>query len=79
VQNPEQLVVRVRIQLTKDGRLAGTPSVVSRGNGPLYETSRDSALRALYRGQPYDMLSPANYEIWKDVEITFDPREMFRG
>jgi outer membrane biosynthesis protein TonB len=79
VQNPEQLVVRVRIQLTRDGKLSGNPQVVSRGNGTLYEAARESALRAVFRGQPYDMLSPANYEIWKDVEITFDPREMFRG
>lgn len=77
--NPEELVVRVRIQLTREGRLSGQPQVLSRGNGPLYNAARDSAIRALFRGQPYDMLSPANYEIWRDVEITFDPREMFRG
>ncbi len=79
VQNPEQLVVRVRIQLTREGKLASNPVVVSRGSGTLYDAARESALRAVYRGQPFDMLSPANYEIWKDVEITFDPREMFRG
>ena len=78
-KDPNELVVRVRIQLTREGRLAGQPQVLSSGGGPLYSAARDSALRALYRGQPYDMLSPANYEIWRDVEITFDPREMLRG
>ena len=78
-KDPDELVVRVRIKLTRDGRLAGQPEVLSRGGGPLYSAARDSALRALYRGQPYDMLSPANFEIWRDVEITFDPREMLRG
>jgi colicin import membrane protein len=41
--------------------------------------ARDSAIRALFRGQPYDMLKPEHYEQWKDVEITFDPRDMIRG
>jgi len=25
------------------------------------------------------MLRPENYEKWKDIEITFDPRNMFGG
>jgi colicin import membrane protein len=41
--------------------------------------ARDSAVRAVFRGQPFDMLRPENYEQWKDVEITFDPRYMIRG
>jgi hypothetical protein len=24
------------------------------------------------------MLRPQNYDQWKDIEITFDPRDMFR-
>ena len=79
VQNPEEWVVRVRIQLGRDRRLAAPPVVLGGGRSPVFETARDSALRAIYRGQPYDMLTPANYEIWKDVEIIFDPREMVPG
>ena len=79
VQNPEDLVVRVRIRLGRDGRLAAVPAVVGASRGPMSEVARESAIRAVIRGQPYDMLTPANYEIWKEVEITFDPREMFRG
>jgi colicin import membrane protein len=29
--------------------------------------------------QPYDMLKPDHYDLWKEMEITFDPRDMFRG
>jgi len=25
------------------------------------------------------MLRPETYEVWKDIEITFDPRDMIRG
>jgi colicin import membrane protein len=80
VQNPEEVVVVLRIKLGRDRMLAGQPVVVrSGGRGPLYEIARENAIRALYRGQPYDMLTERNYEIWRDVEIVFDPREMIRG
>jgi colicin import membrane protein len=39
--------------------------------------ARDAAARALLQGQPFDMLSPATYEEWKEIDIVFDPREMF--
>jgi outer membrane biosynthesis protein TonB len=77
--NPEEMIVKIRIRLTKDGRLNGPPMVVSSGHGTIFETARDNAIRALFRGQPFDMLKPATYDLWKDIEITFDPRDMYRG
>jgi colicin import membrane protein len=41
--------------------------------------ARDAAVRALFQGQPFDMLSPATYEEWKEIDIMFDPDVMFRG
>jgi colicin import membrane protein len=79
VANPEMLIVKIRIRLSPDGRLAGPPVVLTSGRGILFETARDNAIRALFRGQPFDMLSPANYELWKEIEITFDPRDMYRS
>jgi colicin import membrane protein len=79
VQNPEELVVKIRIQLGRDGRLAGAPQVLTSGRSTLFQTARDNAVRALFRGQPYTMLSPATYDAWKEIEITFDPREMYNG
>ena len=78
-RNPQELVVQVRMQLKPDGTLAGAPMVVSTGQSPMYMAARDSAVRAVFRGQPFDMLRPENYEQWKDIEITFDPRDMIRG
>src|SRR6266487_1657273 len=78
-KDPQELVVLVRIKLNRDGRLAAPPVVLSSGKSPLFMAARDSAIRALFRGQPYDMLKPEHYEQWKDVEITFDPRDMIRG
>lgn len=79
IENPEQLIIRVRIRLNKDGKLNGPPIVLSSGNGPMFATARDSAIRAVFRGQPFDMLKPEHYETWKDIEVTFDPKDMFRG
>jgi colicin import membrane protein len=78
-KDPQELVVQVRIQLRPDGTLAGPPMVLTSGSSPLFVAARDSAVRAVFRGQPYDMLRPEHYEQWKDIEITFDPRDMIRG
>jgi colicin import membrane protein len=77
--NPEQMIVRIRIQLSRDGRLVGPPMVLTSGRGSVFETARDNAIRALFMGQPFSMLSPATYDLWKEIEITFDPRDMYRG
>jgi outer membrane biosynthesis protein TonB len=78
-KDPQELVVVFRIKLNRDGRIAPGPwpQLVASGNTPLAIAARESAARALNRGQPYDMLKPEHYEQWKDIEITFDPREMF--
>jgi colicin import membrane protein len=78
-KNPEELVVLIRMQLKPDGSLAGPPMVLTSGKTPLFMASRDSAIRAVLRGQPFDMLRPEHYEQWKDIEITFDPRDMIRS
>jgi len=78
-KDPQELVVQIRIQLKPDGTLAGPPMVLTSGKTPLFVAARDSAIRAVFRGQPYDMLRPEHYEQWKDIEITFDPRDMIRG
>jgi outer membrane biosynthesis protein TonB len=77
--NPDELVVLVRIQLGPDGKLSAPPTVLTRGTSPFFLAARDGAVRAVFRGQPFDMLKPEHYDQWKDIEITFDPRDMGRG
>jgi outer membrane biosynthesis protein TonB len=79
IQNPQDFVIRVRIKLGRDGKLSAPPIVLTSGNGTLFSSARDSAVRAVFQGQPFDMLRPEHYETWKDIEVTFDPRDMFRG
>jgi colicin import membrane protein len=76
---PDQYVVTIRIRLTRDHRLIGPPEVLNGGSGPLFEATRDSAVRAVIQGQPYDMLSATTYDLWKEMDINFDPREVFGG
>ena len=78
-KDPRELIVQVRFQLKPDGTIAGPPAVLTSGSSPLFVAARDSAIRAIFRGQPYNMLKPEHYDQWKDIEITFDPRDMLRG
>jgi colicin import membrane protein len=72
------LIVLVKIVLRQDGSLAADPVVLNRGNSPMFQIAAESAMRAVRRCQPY-RLPIAKYEIWKDVEVTFDPRDLYRG
>ena len=73
----KDLIVKVRLMLNQDGTLSSEPSVVNRGDGA-FQIAAESAMRAVRRCAPYK-LPIAKYEVWKDVEVTFDPRDMFRG
>jgi hypothetical protein len=75
----ELYVVTIRIRLARNHRLIGQPEVLTGGNGPLFEATRDSAVRALLQGQPYDMLSLTTYDQWKEIDINFDPKDVFGG
>jgi len=77
--HPDQYVVSIRIRLARNHRLVGQPVVLTSGHGPLFEATRDSAVRALFQVQPYSMLSLTTYDQWKEIDIDFDPREVFGG
>ena len=63
------------LRARRERRIVGTPSVLTVGSSALFRASRESALRAVMAAQPFTMLFPEHYEAWKEVEITFDPRE----
>jgi hypothetical protein len=77
--HPDKYVVSIRIRLARNHRLVGQPVVLTSGHGPLFEATRDSAVRALFQAQPYSMLSVTTYDQWKEIDIDFDPREVFGG
>lgn len=75
---PDQYLVAVRFRLNRDGRLSAPMEVSSKGSGPLYQSAVEAAKQAIELSQPFDTLSPFPYELWKTVEVNFDPRTMHR-
>lgn len=75
----QDLQVRVRFSLAPDGAVSGNPAVVNRGSSPYFQAAADSATRAVRRCAPIRDLPQASYDYWKEVEITFDPRDMMGG
>jgi hypothetical protein len=73
------LIVVVRIRFNQDGSLSADPTLSNSGSHPTFQVAAESALRAVRRCAPYSFMPIAKYDVWKDVEVTFDPRDMFRG
>lgn len=75
-----KMTVVLAIQLTRDGRVVGQPSVVSQtgasaGNAGYAKAFADTAVRAVLRCAPLKL--PADmFDAWKAFELNFDPSEM---
>jgi outer membrane biosynthesis protein TonB len=77
--NGGQLKVVMRVLFKRDATVATPPQLVAASASPFGPAMAESAKRAIMTCQPFTMLRPDHYEQWKDIEITFDPREMFGG
>jgi hypothetical protein len=78
VMEAKDLIVVLQFGLNRDGSVAAVPIVTNRGSNPLFQVAVDSAQRAVLKCQPY-RLPVSKYEAWSEVEVKFDPKEMFRG
>ncbi len=74
--NAQALVVTVQIRLSIDGSVESIERVGAQSPDPLFEVAADAARRAVLQCQPYRLPS-AKYESWKDVQVNFDPRDLF--
>jgi outer membrane biosynthesis protein TonB len=72
----DAIIVKVRLQLNEDGSLIGYPSVANSGGSPFFQAAADSAVRAVFQCQPYTLPSE-KYSVWRDIILTFDPRQMY--
>jgi len=72
---PPDMDIRIFIRLRPDRTLAGAPEVQTHGTGPLYVAMKESAIRAIYASQPFDMLRPENYEVWDELDLTFNTKD----
>ncbi|MGB6923215.1 MAG: energy transducer TonB [Methyloceanibacter sp.] len=72
----DAIIVKLRLQLNQDGSLIGYPSVANSSGSPFFQAAADSAVRAVYQCQPY-ALSGDKYDLWRDMILNFDPRQMY--
>ncbi len=74
----DEIVVKLRIELNKDGTLVRPPQLANSNSSPFFTAAADSAMRAVLQCQPYTM--PAEkFSQWRDMLLNFDPRRMYGG
>jgi hypothetical protein len=71
----DRLVVKLRVQMTVDGRLATDPMVAGGSANPKALDLLQSAVQALKACQPYTMLPTDRYGEWKVLDLNFTPRD----
>lgn len=72
------LKVVFRVMFRRNGTIERGPDTVEGSNSPFGPAFADSGRRAIIQCQPYTMLRPKHYDMWKDIEIGFKPSDMFR-
>jgi hypothetical protein len=73
----DQIVVKLRLKLNEDGTLVGYPTIANSGSSRFFQAAADSAVRAVYQCQPYE-LPKAKYALWRDMILNFDPSDIYR-
>lgn len=78
--NPEQLIVQVRVLLARDGNLLQaslTPeSLAGARANPYLRSAGEAAIRAVNICAPYRNLPADRYDSWREIVMTFDPKEL---
>jgi hypothetical protein len=77
VQNAADLVVVLSIELTKDGKLKSSPTLIEPkgAQSDLVKVAFRAGRQALIACAPYD-LPKDKYEHWRQIEVVFDPKKM---
>jgi outer membrane biosynthesis protein TonB len=74
----DKIVIKLRLKLNEDGTLVGTPTIANSDSSPFFQAAADSAVRAVYQCQPYE-LPAEKYALWRDMILNFDPSDMYRS
>jgi hypothetical protein len=81
VKNAQNLVVTLRMQVAQDGTITRVELSGDKGRAdtdPAFRAAAESARRAVQQCSPLKNLSPEKYETWRDMELTFDPKDMLQ-
>lgn len=82
-KDAEDLVVKIRIWLTLEGKLVRPPQILSQNffssaQNSFYRVAAESAARAVRRCAPYN-LPKDRYDQWNEIDLNFDPSQMLGG
>jgi outer membrane biosynthesis protein TonB len=78
VQSASDILVTVYISLKTDGSVQQVKLLEVScpiGFDVVCKAAGDSAVRAIWQASPLHNLSPARYDIWKEFNISFDPKD----
>lgn len=77
VSEAGSLRISIQMRLDQSGALQGMPQIVSGGGASMIErVAGEAALRAIRLCAPYN-LPVEKYDTWSQVQINFDPSQMF--
>jgi colicin import membrane protein len=77
----EDLDVRLHISLNPDGSLNGPPVILNQGKvnqSDYYRVAAESARRAVQKCAPLK-LPVDSYDLWRDIDMNFNPKDMITG
>jgi outer membrane biosynthesis protein TonB len=74
----QNVEVVFRVLFNPDGSVKRGPDIVEAAASSLGPIFAESARRAVLQCQPYMMLHKETYDQWKDLELAFNLRDMFR-
>ena len=78
-QNAEDLMVEIRVQFNADGSVRGIPEIQNTrrmATDAFFRSAAENARRAVIECSPFK-LPQSRYELWRDMVLRFNPREMF--
>jgi colicin import membrane protein len=78
VDSAQDVMVVFRVLFNEDGTVKAGPDVVGGKLNPAGPVFAESAKRAILECQPYTMLHKETYNDWRDIELAFNLRDMFR-
>ncbi len=75
----EDMVVEIRVALNPDGSLqrADVVDVARLARDGYFRSAAENARRAIYKCSPFVGLPPNKYQVWRELTLRFNPREMF--
>lgn len=79
-KDAHELQVTIRVQLAQDGAVLKVELASDNKSryaaDSFFRAAADSAMRAVHKCSPLKNLPTDKYQTWRDMEMTFDPKEM---